>query len=95
MPAAGQTKVNFNDKFFDDILHSAGVESMCLSKAQQALANVRATAPVDTGAYRNGFSIEVHKSAYRNSYRVVGHDWKTILLECKGGYLARALKAVK
>ena len=57
MPAAGQTKVKFNDKFFDDILHSAGVESMCLSKAQQALANVRATAPVDTGAYRNGFSI--------------------------------------
>ena len=47
MPAAGQTKVKFNDKFFDDILHSAGVENMCLSKAQQALANVRAAAPVD------------------------------------------------
>ena len=54
MPAAGQTKVKFNDKFFDDILHSAGVENMCLSKAQQALANIRATAPVDTGAYRDG-----------------------------------------
>ena len=60
-----------------------------------ALANIRATAPVDTGAYRDGFRIEVHKSAHRNSYRVVGHDWKTILLESKGGYLARALKAVK
>ena len=43
MPAAGQTKVNFNDKFFDDILHSAGVENICLSKAQQALANQRET----------------------------------------------------
>ena len=41
MPAAGQTKVKFNDKFFDDILHSAGVENMCLSKAQQALAAQR------------------------------------------------------
>ena len=65
------------------------------TKAQQALANIRATAPVDTGAYRDGFRIEVHKSAHRNSYRVVGHDWKTILLESKGGYLVRALKAVK
>lgn len=95
MPAAGQTKVKLNDKFFDDILHSAGVENMCLSKAQQVLANIRATAPVDTDAYRNGFRIEVHKAAHRNCYRVVGHDWKTILLEYEGGYLARALKAVK
>lgn len=74
---------------------TARASRTCACPSAAALANIRATAPVDTGAYRDGFRIEVHKSAHRNSYRVVGHDWKTILLESKGGYLARALKAVK
>ena len=95
MPAAGQTRVNFNESFFDDIMRSAQVENLCKSKAEQALAVIRATAPVDTGAYRDGFELEVHESKHRRSFRVVGHDWKTILLESKHGYLARALKAVK
>lgn len=95
MPRAGQTRVNFNEKFFDEILRSAQVENLCRSKAEQALTVIRATAPVDTGAYRDGFELEVHESAHRRSFRVVGHDWKTILLESRGGYLARALKAVK
>lgn len=87
--------VTFNDSYFDEILNSAGVQRLCRSKAEQALAIARATAPVDTGAYRAGLAVEAKRSAHRTVYRVVGHDRKTLLIEAKTGNLVRALKAVR
>lgn len=91
----GGTYVRFNDAFFDEVLRSAQVESLCRSKAEQALAVARASAPVDTGAYRDGLSVEVVDHAHRRSFCVVGHDRKTLLVEAKTGNLARSLKAVR
>lgn len=95
MARKSQTHVEFNDEFFDAILRSAQVEALCRSKAEQALAVARATAPVDTGAYRDGLSVEVVDHAHRRSFCVVGHDPKTMLVEMKTGNLARALRAVR
>lgn len=86
--------VTFNDSYFDEVLNSAGVQRLCKSKAEQALAIARASAPVDTGAYRDGLAVEAKRSAHRTVYRVVGHDRKTLLVEAKTGNLVRALKAV-
>lgn len=89
-----KTYVTFNDSYFDEVLNSAGVQRLCRSKAEQALAIARASAPVDTGAYRDALAVEVKRSAHRTVYRVVGHDRKTLLVEAKTGNLVRALKAV-
>lgn len=89
------TYVKFNDSFFDSMLNSAGVQRLCRSKAEQVLAIARATAPVDTGAYKAGLAVEAKRSAHRTVYRVVGHDKKTMLIESKTGNLVRALKAVR
>lgn len=54
MPAAGQTTVDFNNSFFDEMLNSAGVRALTRGAAEKALNIARANAPVDTGAYRDG-----------------------------------------
>ena len=77
------------------MLRSAGIDSLCRSKAEQALAVARAAAPVDTGAYRDGLAVEPRESAHRRAWLVVGHDPKTLLVEAYTGNLARALKAVR
>ena len=58
MPAAGQTTVDFNNSFFDEMLNSAGVRALTRGAAEKALNIARANAPVDTGAYRDGLSDE-------------------------------------
>ena len=87
--------VTFNQAYFNQIMRSAGVEALCKGKTEDALAIAKSTAPVDTGAYRDGLGIEKVPHKYRDTYEVVGHDWKTLLVESKTGNLARALKAVK
>ena len=89
------TRVNFNESFFDGILNSAGVQNLCRSKAEQALAVARATAPVKTGEYRAALAVESRRAAHRTVYYVVGHARHTLLVEAKTGNLARALKAVR
>lgn len=95
MARAGQTYIEFNAACFDEILRSAQVDGLCRQKAESALAIARATAPVDTGAYRDHLCVEPHESAHRRSWRVVGHDPKTLLVESRTGNLARALKRVR
>lgn len=92
MARSGQTKVDFNESFFDAIMHSAGVESLCRQKAEAVLQEAKATAPVDTGDYRDGIEIKIVHHAHRDTYQVVGTDAKTMLVESKRGTLARALK---
>ena len=92
---AKNVTMELNQAYFANSLRSAGVEGLCQGKAEDALAIARSTAPVDTGAYREGLSIEKVPHKYRDTYEVVGHDKKTLLVESKTGNLARALKAVK
>ena len=92
---ASGNRVTFDEEFFATIMRSAGIEALCRVKAENALAIAQSTAPVDTGAYRDGLSIEKVPHKYRDTYEVVGHDKKTLLVESKTGNLARALKAVR
>ncbi len=95
MAARGQTEVEFNDAFFDDILKSARVEALTEGSANKAAAIAKAAAPVNTGSYRDKIRVVVKETPYRKVYRVVGFDPKTLLIESKTGNLARALKAAK
>lgn len=93
--AKSRISVNFNQKFFDEILNSAGVKSLTMLAANRALAYARASAPVDTGAYRDGLQIEEVKHAHRTTCMVVGTDPKTLLVEAKTGNLAKALRKAR
>lgn len=84
-----------NQSFFDNVLRSPAVERIVDDVAARTLTNAQSGAWVDTGAYKDGFHIEHHESAYRRVAQVVGSDEKTMLLESKSGNLARALKAAK
>lgn len=84
-----------NQTFFDQILRAPGVEAIVDQAAQRALAAAQASAPVDTGAYREGLRIEHHDSQYRRVADVVGTDPKTMLIESRTGNLARSVKAAK
>lgn len=95
MPAAGQTTVDFNNSFFDEMLNSAGVRALTRGVAEKALNIARANAPVDTGAYRDGLQVEAVQHAHRTTYRVVGTDAKTMLIESQTGNLVKALKKAK
>ncbi|HAH53413.1 MAG TPA: hypothetical protein DCL71_03925 [Bifidobacterium sp.] len=93
--AKNRVSVDFNPKFFDEILNSAGVKALTTLAANRALAYARASAPVDTGAYRDGLGLEEVKRARRTTVMVVGHDPKTLLVEAQTGNLAKALKKAK
>lgn len=95
MPAAGQTTVDFNNSFFDEMLNSAGVRALTRGAAEKALNIARANAPVDTGAYRDGLQVEAVQHAHRTTYRVVGTDAKTMFIESQTGNLVKALKKAK
>lgn len=95
MPAAGQTTVDFNNSFFDEMLNSAGVRALTRGAAEKVLNIARANAPVDTGAYRDGLQVEAVQHAHRTTYRVVGTDAKTMLIESQTGNLVKALKKAK
>lgn len=95
MPAAGQTTVDFNNSFFDEMLNSAGVRALTRGAAEKALNIAGANAPVDTGAYRDGLQVEAVQHAHRTTYRVVGTDAKTMLIESQTGNLVKALKKAK
>ncbi len=94
MGTNGSTSVTFNKAFFDRIMRTAQVERLAKDTAEKALRVARDTAPYDSGAYRDHLELERHRSAYRDSFRVVGRDPKTMLIEAKTGHLARSLKAV-
>ncbi|MEO5919931.1 MAG: HK97 gp10 family phage protein [Pseudolysinimonas sp.] len=86
--------VKFNEEFFQQLSRSPAVTALVVGVAQQIAADARSTAPVDTGAYRDG--IEVHvKQQKRSVALVVGTDKKTMLVESKTGNLARALQRAK
>lgn len=87
--------VKFNDKYFDELMNSAGVKAMTRRAAEKTLEYAKAHAPVDTGAYRDGLQIEEVKHAHRTTCMVVGTDSKTLLVESRTGNLRKALKAGK
>ena len=95
MASYGQTTITFNDTFFDRILQSQQVEALTSQAAGRVLSEARASAPVDTGSYRDQLTVERVQRAHRATYMVVGHDPKTLLIESRTQNLARALKKAR
>lgn len=88
-------KVKINNEYFDKLGHSPEVTALCVGIAERGAGIARSTAPVDTGAYRDGIHVEVKRAAHRNVALIVGDDEKTMLIESTTGNLARALGALK
>lgn len=88
-------KVNFNKSYFDQIMKKSGVAGLTKKVADSGANTARASAPVNTGQYRDGIAVERHDSKYRAVYRIEGHDRKTLLVEMMTGNLARALRRTK
>ena len=73
-----------------ELLKSAGVRSILATKAEAVLAAAKASAPVDSGAYRDGLHIE-HDTTDRAVERVVGGSDHDMIVEANHGTLASSL----
>ena len=87
--------MKWNESFFSKLGHSPEVTALIRGKAESVAARARATAPVDTGEYRDSISVRIRSAATRNVALVVADDEKAMLIESKTGNLARALNAEK
>lgn len=85
--------MHFNNEYFDELSRSAGVTDLCVKAAEKVADAARASAPVDSGDYRDGIVV-VTKQQQRSVAVVKGTDPKTMLIESKTGNLARALRTV-
>jgi hypothetical protein len=86
--------IKFNEAFFQELGQSAGVTGLVMKAAEQVAAAARASAPVDSGDYRDSIHTAL-KHQDRSVALVIADDPKTMLIESKTGNLARALKAAK
>lgn len=87
--------MKFNEAYFDKLGHSPEVTGLVVRKAENVAGRARTTAPVDTGAYRDGIGVRVKNAAHRNVALVVATDPKSMLIESETGNLLRALNAEK
>lgn len=77
-----------------DLLKSREVADQLRPLAEKVLAQARATAPVDSGAYRDSLHIEEYVTD-RASARVVASVPYAMVVEANTGNLARALDAAR
>ena len=89
-----KVKITLNHRGMAEILTCPGVTADVTARANRVLATAKASAPVDTGAYRDNLHVEVDQtSGPRVRARVMGgtdHDW---IVEARTGNLRRALEA--
>lgn len=95
MARSGSTSFEPNEAFFESVLRRPQVEAIVDTAAAAVQSAAQASAPVNSGDYRDGIVVEHKDSRYRRVARVVGTDDKTMLIESKTGNLARAVKATK
>ncbi len=83
--------MKLNSAGMDELLKSAGVEALVEGIAQEKAARAKASAPVDSGDYRDSIEVwtEVHPT------RVVAHYGSTAphaaVVEARTGNIARSL----
>lgn len=94
MAKVGGIKIHFNQEFFNTILKEPGVDQLCREKAMQALDIAAATAPVDTGEYRNSLAVEHVEFQYRNAWQVTNDCDHAMEVESKHHTLANAMRMV-
>ena len=84
------TRVKLNHAGMAALLKSAGVRAACAPFAERVLAAAKASAPVDSGEYRDGLHIE-HDTTDRAVERVVGGSDHDLIVEANHGTLASSL----
>lgn len=85
-----RTKLKLNHRGIGELLNSDEVGDMLEEKMRPALARAKATAPVDSGDYRDGLHLErIHTD--RVVVRIVGSTDHDLAVEADTGNLARAL----
>lgn len=86
--------MKWNENYFREKGHSPEVTAIVVAKAEEVAAAARASALVDTGAYRDSIHVEVESWPSRNVARVIASDPKAMLIESKTGNLVRAMNGV-
>lgn len=83
--------VRMNIHGLREVLRSEGMQQVLRDAAEPIAARARATAPVDSGEYRDSIHVETEVHRYVAVARVVASDRKAPIIEAKTGNLARAL----
>jgi len=83
-------KVNFNHAEWAKLLKSNQTRPPMTQIAEKIASRARASAPSDSGDYRDGISVE-SDTTDRAVERVVAHDRKSVFIEANTGNLKRAL----
>lgn len=87
--------IDFVEGFFDEVLNSPNVRAQVDLAANRMLAEARATAPVDSGRYRDSLHIEHVMHEHRQTALVVADSDNAMLVESQTGNLARARRKAK
>jgi hypothetical protein len=87
-------KIKLNHGGMAALLKSGEVRGELTSRAEAVLRAAKASAPVATGAYRDGLHI-VQDTTDRVAVRVAGGTDHDLVVEAKTGNLARALDAAR
>jgi Bacteriophage HK97-gp10, putative tail-component len=85
--------LKFNDSFIPGLAKSPEVRAIVQAKAEQVAAAARASAPVDTGDYRDSIHVEMVTTPFRVVGKVVASSDHAMLVESQTGNLKRALRA--
>lgn len=87
-------RIKLNTREMGNLLKGSKVRADLTSRMERALAHAKATAPVDTGAYRDGLHIE-QATTDRAVVRIAGSTDHDFIVEADHGILARALDQAK
>ena len=87
----GNVTLRLNDRGVADVLNSAEVRAALREAAEPIAARARSSAPVDSGAYRDGIEVDVEPGDRRAHARVTATDRKSLVIEAAFGVLQRAL----
>lgn len=85
-----KVRIELDRNGISEVLNSAEVRVPLREIAEKAATKARASAPVDTGEYRDSITVESHTTD-RAVERVVANDGKAMLIESRTSNLKRAL----
>ena len=82
----------FNDGFFDELGRSPEVKALTRSAAEKVAAQMRGSAPRDTGNLAGSVKVEESPRGGRVVYRVGSDEDYALAVEARTGWMARAVK---
>lgn len=88
-------RVELNSEGVGELLRSGPVVDVLMGKAERVLLTAKGTAPVTSGAYRDGLHIETISHGDRAVVRVSGGTDHDMNVEAHTGNLARALGSAR